>query len=358
MFRRAGMLRPLALALVLAAPSMVGCSKDKGLVEIQAPAEGVTLEYSLKTGDVLRGRVNQSESVRDGGSSSGMNRGLSFNVQMTVVGVDEKGNAQIDARISGLDVRWSLPPDFPISLGEFVRDASGKAQGAAYYFVVSKDGKVVEEPKLPNDIEPELSIVLNMVIDGLEAGFLATPGKNIKSGEVWKDKQEKGRRGKLGRFSETETENQFVGMFRVEKDGREVVKLLSESRSTEVTTTQDGGHEVRGTSKTTALFDAKGGYVASIEGTSSRFDGPTTTTRKLSVEWTRAGGGAATEPVIVAPTDPCSPDYVGTEVCPDGTEAVEAPVDPCSPDYVGTEECPTDAAGDGGEPTTPPASGG
>jgi hypothetical protein len=277
-----------------------------------------------------------------------MNRGLSFNVQMTVVGLDDKGNAQIDARISGLDVRWSLPPDFPVSLGEFVRDASGKAQGAAYYFVVSKDGKVVEEPKLPNDIEPELSIVLNMVIDGLEAGFLATPGKNIQAGEVWKDKQEKGRRGKLGRFSETDTTNEFVGMFRVERDGREVVKLLSESRTMEVTTTQDGGHEVRGTSKTTALFDAKGGYVASIEGTSTRFDGPTTTTRKLSVEWSRAGGGAAVAPVQTAPIDPCSPDYVGTEECAD---AVAAPIDPCSPDYVGTEECVEDGAAAPAAPT-------
>src|SRR5262245_31812224 len=91
--------RLLLALLICAAPSLPGCNKAAGLTRIQAPAEGVTLRYDLTPGQVYRGSVRHSETIRAASSSTSAARSFSFDLTLTVRGPDQAhGGMAVTAR--------------------------------------------------------------------------------------------------------------------------------------------------------------------------------------------------------------------------------------------------------------------
>ena len=120
------MIRRLIVALLLcAAPLACG---GKNLQKIEAPTGGVTLSYDLSPGQVYKGNVNNSQSVRATTGAS-LSRGFEFDVTLTVRGPAPEGQGiMVTARYSNVNIRWGLPPGATFSVGELVAKATSQLQ--------------------------------------------------------------------------------------------------------------------------------------------------------------------------------------------------------------------------------------
>lgn len=321
----------LGLAVLATAPLVAAC--DSELTATEVPADGVTLRYDLQPGAVYSGHVTQRETAGTAGQA--VNRRLDFDVQIAVLEETEDGKFKVKAVVKNLNMEWALPPAAQtiMNVDDFVAGMTKRLEGVSIPFSVTPKGKVTDVPPLPPELNEQESLAANAVIDGLTRAFFVVPEESLQNGQTWTDEDTRGRKGKLGRYSEWTTTNKFEGLYEYKPtDGGgggagTVAKLTIESDKTEVTTTKEGGHETKTRSKTEALFNLDGGYLAKVEATDTKYDGPEMTTVKFSANFKRAGGGAA------APAAPAEPQ----------TQAI---TDPCDADYVGGEECKEDAAGD------------
>ena len=331
------MIRRLIVALLLcAAPLACG---GKNLQKIEAPTGGVTLSYDLSPGQVYKGKVNNSQSVRATTGAS-LSRGFEFDVTLTVRGPAPEGQGiMVTARYSNVNIRWGLPPGATFSVGELVSKATSQLQNMEVSFYVDETGKVVFMPELPSDMPEDLRFVVQEAIDTLETAFLPVPSRPLKSGDSWKDDKVRGRKGKLGRYLEATTTSTVEGFFRDEAHKADVTRLKIDETETEITTAKTGSHEVKKQTSTTALFAHADRYLSSLERTRQTFDpGNATIFTTLKVQWTKAPppqGSAAAIKQVQDITDPCHPDYVGGEDCqpevpPGGTNPGDqaAPTEP------------------------------
>lgn len=312
------MMRRLLVALLLSAAPLT-CGAGKNLQKIEAPASGVTLAYDLSPGQVYKGSVNNSESVRATTGAS-LSRGFEFDVTLAVRGPDPEGKGtMVTARYSNVNIRWGLPPGATFSVAELVSDATKKLQGLEVDFFVDETGKVLGMPELPSDMPEELRFVLQEAIDTLETAFLPVPARPLKIGDSWKDDKVRGRKGKLGRYLEASVTSTVDGFFRDEARKLELTKLRIDETETEVTTAKTGSHEVKKQTSTTAMFAHTDRYLSSLERTRQTFDpGNATIFTTLKVQWTKAPppqGSAAAIKQVQDINDPCHPDYVGGEEC-------------------------------------------
>jgi hypothetical protein len=183
----------------------------------------------------------------------------------------------------------------------------------------------------------------------------------VKDKETWSEDEKRGREGKLGRYVVGKVQTRVDGMYRDDTRKEDLLRLVITQKRAETITTKDSSRKIEIEGKSTAMFSTAG-YLAQIDGESREFDPVNGMTfSKVKVDWKKTAsgttGGAAPTVDEQAITDPCDPDYVGSEECKDGTETQNI-VDPCHPDYVGGEECktppPADAAAPTGKPETAP----
>ncbi|MDC0722915.1 hypothetical protein [Nannocystis bainbridge] len=308
------------LAFVLcAAPSLPGCKTGPGLTKVEAPAEGITLRYDLTAGQVYQGSVRRSATIRAATSATSSSQSFSFDLTLTVRGADEAhGGTAVTARFSAVQIKWSLPPSFPISVAEFNRTAGQQLQGLEVDFSVDDTGKILHMPELPEDLSAELRVVLQQALDALETAFLTVPARPLKAGDTWKDDKKRGRKGKLGRYSEGTVTSKVDGFYQTGEPPITVARLITDTDETEITTTSSGSHEVKKQSTITALFATDQRYLYSYVNEEQIFDaGNTNTFAKTEVNWSKpvsqTGGAAA--PKVQDISDPCHPDYVGSEDC-------------------------------------------
>jgi len=326
------MIRRLIVALTLCAAPLA-CGGGKNLQKIEAPAGGVTLAYDLSPGQVYKGKVNNSQSVRATTGAS-LSRGFEFDVTLAVRGPDPKGQGtMVTARYSNVNIRWGLPPGATFSVGELVSKATSQLQGLEVDFTVDETGKIQSMPELPADMPEELRFVLQEAIDTLETAFLPVPARALKIGDSWKDDRTRGRKGKLGRYLEASTTSTVEGFFRDEAQKVDLTRLRIDETETEITTAKTGSHEVKKQTSTTALFAHADRYLASLERTRQTFDpGNATIFTTLKVQWSKAAppqGGAAAIKQVQDINDPCHPDYVGGEDCqPEGAAPPEPAGEP------------------------------
>jgi hypothetical protein len=319
----------LLLALLLcAAPSLHGCKTAAGLTKIEAPAEGVTLRYDLTPGQVYQGSVRRSATIRSATSATSTSQSFSFDLTLTVRGPDPaRGGVAVTARFSGVSVKWSLPPSFPISVAEFNRNASNQLQGLEVDFNVDDTGRILHMPELPDDISSELRVVLQQALDALETAFITVPARPLKVGDTWKDDKKRGRKGKLGRYSEGTVTTRVDGFYHTGEPPLTVAKLVVDTDEKEIITTSSGSHEVKKQSTTEVLFATEKQYLHNYVNEEQIFDtGKSNTFAKTEVSWTKPvsqTGGSAT-PKVQDISDPCHPDYVGAEECPDEAAPDEA----------------------------------
>lgn len=333
----------VAVALLSLAPACGGGKAN--LQKIQAPAEGVTLAYDLAPGIVYKGHVRHSENVR-GTSGSSIARGFSFDVALTVRGADaNRGGTLVTAKLTNVDIRWSLPPGIPISLAEIVAKAKAQLAGMEVDFNVDDAGKVLHMPELPEDMSPELRFLVQEALDTLETAFLSVPARPLKPGDQWKDDKTRGKPGKLGRYLDTKSTTKVEGLYKApEANGDDVTKLMIDETETEVVTAKTGSHEVKKERTTEALFAHARKYLFSLTREQTTFDpGVSTTFATLDVRWSKAGAPSTSSapPVKATQTieDPCHPDYVGGEDCATPQSAPE-PAPPAAPAGAATPSKP------------------
>ena len=102
-------MRRLLVALLLCSAPLA-CGGGKNLQKLEAPAGGVTLAYDLSPGQVYKGTVANSQSVRTTSGSS-LSRGFQFDVSLAVRGPAPDGQGiMVTARYSNVNIRWGLPP--------------------------------------------------------------------------------------------------------------------------------------------------------------------------------------------------------------------------------------------------------
>lgn len=305
----------IAVALLSLAPA---CGDKQNLQKINAPAAGVSLSYDFTPGQLYTGHVIQSETIQ-GTSGGKLSRGFTFDVTLAVRGPAPDGSGTlVTARYSAIDIRWGLPPGFPVSVAEVVEKAKEQLKGLEVDFTVDEAGKVVKMPELPEEMEPQLRFLVQEALDTLETAFLSVPARPLKPGDTWKDEKTRGRKGKLGRFLATETTTKIEGFYNNGSD--DVTKLQISETETEVVTAKTGAHEVKKEKQTDALFAHAKKYLVTLNRETTTFDpGVSTTFANLEVRWTKSAtpGNVAPPPVQKTQTidDPCHPDYVGGEDC-------------------------------------------
>jgi hypothetical protein len=317
-------------ALVLAAPGL-GC-KDKDLIETTVPAEGLELRYDLKTGATFEGQVDRRETINSRGQS--MSRSINFTVQLIVLGVDESGNARVAATIDNINLNWNIP-GLPISMKDFNDRAKRRLQRMTIRFGVQPNGTVFDIPAAPPELDEAEVSVLESVIDGLTSAFFVLPDERLAAaGQGWEDVSTRGREGKLGKYTVETTRGKLAGVFERRGSAQQLVKLSIDTDKSETTKTKDGSTEIRTRGDTTVLFDAQDRYLASVESTQRRTQGPTITTVNFKAHWQRSiagtdAPGTMVEPQVQSISDPCDDDYVGPDDC----------LDPCNSNYMGEEQC-------------------
>ncbi|WP_434427488.1 hypothetical protein [Nannocystis pusilla] len=335
--------RWLLALLLCAAPSLSGCNTGPGLTKVEAPAEGITLRYDLTPGQVYQGSVRRSATIRAATSATSTSQGFSFDLTLTVRGPDEThGGTAVTARFSGVQVKWSLPPSFPVSVAEFNRTAGQQLQGLEVDFNVDESGKILHMPELPEDLSAELRVVLQQALDALETAFLTVPARPLKAGDTWKDDKKRGRKGKLGRYSEGTVTSKVDGFYKTGEPPITVARLVTDTDETEITTTSSGSHEVKKQSTITALFATEQHYLYSYVNEEQIFDaGNTNTFAKTEVNWAKPASqtGGAPPTKVQDISDPCHPDYVGSEDC---NEA--APPPPAGGEPPASSQPPTTSA--------------
>lgn len=338
-----------ALAAGLFVLSAPACG-DKNLQTIDYPTAGVALKYDLSPGRTFRGRVRRSQTRQIMGSS--VTDAIECDVVLRVKGVDpNRGDTLLVAHFEDVSID-SMMPD------EMLASALSAVQGLDIRFNVDETGKITNMPKVPSDTPSDVGMMVEMLLDVLEDSFLVVPGKTLAMGEQWVDSDEKGRKGKLGRFSSKEVTTKVEGLFRHKTRSEDVVQLKIDSEKTDIITTKTGSRENTFIGKKKVLFSTSGNYLAELSGEIRKLDPVAGTTfTKVAVEWKPVGVTQEPTPEANEATgsqaisDPCNPDYVGTEECTEGGSQTIS--DPCNPDYVGTEECkadgtaPADAAAEG-----------
>jgi hypothetical protein len=286
----------IVIAVLLGSVAVWGCG-DKDLEKIQVPEGGVSLAYDLTPGATYEGHVSVGITrqldvgIVEGTLKQNVDFDVVLRVQSRAAGADE---AVVAASLRKIQFDWALPPEAPVSLDDFVQDAARKLEAQPFTFTVSPTGEVDALPSLPPNVGADFRVVLTTVFDALRAAFVELPGRPVQAGESWTEREESGRKGKLGRYRRGSTEVTVDGLFRHTERDEDVVKLLMDSERVDVVTTKSGRRETQRTGKRVALFSMRG-YVAEIDEETRDFD-PTQgmSFRKLRVTWNKTREGDAT----------------------------------------------------------------
>ncbi|MCA9695041.1 MAG: hypothetical protein KC636_36010 [Myxococcales bacterium] len=348
--------RLVVAAALLASPALVttGCAaKGPARSKIEAPAAGVALGYDFTPGQTYSGSVQRTETLQIVGFNVSLTRSIKFGVNLTVLGPDpaHQGAHLLHAKLSAVDIVWALPPGTPVGVSEVTAAARKLLNGADIDITVDDRGNVLSIPEPPDGVSAELKLIIQQALDALEVSFYTIPDHAVKVGEQWSDDKSRGRKGKLGRFTEGKVTTTVEGLYRLSEGNTEVVQLELKSEETEVTTAKSGSHEVKRRGTATTLFAAKDGYLRHRMSDEQTFDtGNSTTFTQLTVAWTKGEKKAVAAPTktsVQRIDDPCDPNYVGPNDCvPAGSnvQTIEGS-DPCDPNYVGPDDCvPAEAA--------------
>lgn len=340
----------LAAALVgLCSVTAPACG-NKNLQPLEYPSDGVKLTYDLAPGRAWRGHMRSAVTREFQGQP--MTNAIECDVVLQVRGPDANrpGTTLLVATFENVTIDSPMPE-------EFVEGALAGVRGMDVKFNVDATGKVQHMPSLPPNLSRDVGMLIEQLLDVLGGSFFPVPDKTLAMGEEWTDADESGRKGKLGRYSNERVTTEVKGLFRHTARSEDVARLDLSSEKTEVVTTKTGSRETSSFGKKTVLFSTSGNYLASLDGEIRKMDPVAGTTfTKLAVEWTPVPKGTVVPAPEPAPSghmesqaisDPCNPDYVGTEECVES----QAISDPCDPDYVGTESCADGASGTEGAPS-------
>lgn len=324
----------LSLCLSLAVP--LGCGTG-GLKEVEAPAEGVQLRYKLEPRSVADGHVVYRKSGGFG------NETVEFDLTSLVKSVSDDGQAQVTTRIKNVRVVWNMGGmSDVVDESEVVASCQQSLEGSDIRFQMDATGKVANFPSAADAAGlPEVTRrCVDLALKGLREALPPLPEDTLAKGAAVEDNRTKGRKGRLGRYVETRGQRQLKGIFASKSDDAGTVAIVEgNTKVTTTTTTKSGGNVVNERLTSTLHFGLEEGFPRRIQSASTEVDGSTTSTTRLEVRWAKrpvtAAEPASSAPVTRSYDDPCDPNYVGAEICPDKASAYDDDafddVDPVAP---------------------------
>lgn len=325
--------RPLAsslLALALVLPFGAGCSKKPQLAEVEVPEAGVSMRYDLTPGQQYAGHVRMRNSVQT--PVGDVVTRIELDVALQVTGQSGANGTLVRATLNEISLDLRLPEGIPAAAaGGLTPEAAAALDGIELQFVLDEHGEITDEPEPPKDAPMETQAIASMLTSALMASFVRVPEQPVKDGESW-DAASKQPKPGVTSSSSTGT---LEGLGRNEA-GEDIAKLAFEGRSEG----EREGRTLKVEQKVKAQFSASGGYPTLVERTiNSEVVGQGTMLSEIEAQWSKGSVQAveaapAAEPAATSTedvqtiTDPCDPDYVGAEECPESPEVEAAPQQP------------------------------
>lgn len=314
MLRRPLVSSLVALALVL--PMASGCAKKQQLTAVEVPESGVSMRYDLSPGQQYKGHVRMRNSAQT--PVGDVVTVIEFDVDLVVSAQQTEDGVLVRATVNQIKLDLRLPDGIPAAMaGGLTPEAASALDGMELRFDLSERGEVSNEPEPPENAPMETKALITMITSALTAGFVRVPEQPVKDGESWdaastkrkehvKSSTSTGTLEGLGRNEAGEDIAQlaFVGAIEAEREGQ-TLKVEQDVK---------------------ASFSASGGYPVSVKRTvNNEVVGQGTLLSEIEAAWTKGGKQAV-------------------EAAPAPAQDVQTITDPCDPDYVGAEECPDDAA--------------
>jgi hypothetical protein len=315
--RRPAIASSLVLALSLVIPVAAGCGKKQKLTEVKVPEAGVSMRYDLSPGQEYKGHVDVRNSVQT--PVGDVVTRLEFDVVLVVAASEDAGGKLVRAKVDAIQLELRLPEGVPAGAVGITPETAAALNGTELRFNLSDRGEVSNEPEPPEAAPMEVKAIVGMLINGLASSFVRVPEQPVKDGGRWDDKPSKQKEGvtsakysgsleSLGRNAAGEdiAELQFSAEIEADREGNKL-KVKQDGKASFSTT---GGYAVTVKRKVNNEIVGQGSLLSEIEAT-----------------WTK-GAKQAVEPAppagdVQAITDPCDPDYVGSEEC--AADAAPAP---------------------------------
>ncbi|MEM6294713.1 MAG: hypothetical protein AAGA54_25790 [Myxococcota bacterium] len=297
------------LGLGLLGPA-AGCRPDAER-SVRTPKGGVRLGYALKTGTSFDGHLRIGTTRQVEGLSESLTQSVECDARLFVMAVDESGAATVRATFRNVDLDWSVPPAVGLSSDQFAKLASEQLRGLELRFTLSSRGKLLALPTGPQRPAPEIVGLLDTLGLAVTLGFVEMPAAAIEPRHAWQDIPADPVR-LLGAPTIAAT---FEGRVRPGKDGPVLARVAQTLTSAREVSTPSGPRRRQIEADVMLRLDADG-VPAQVDSELRDFDPQ----RGLAVQefhsaWTLTDAGNDAATAVQDITDPCDPDYVGSERC-------------------------------------------
>ncbi len=307
----------LLVALALALPLTSGCTKKPQLTEVAVPEAGVSMRYDLSAGQEYAGHIRMRNSVQT--PVGDVVTVLEFDVALVVSGSEDAGGKLVRATVNGIELELRLPEGIPAAmLGGMSAEGAAALNGMELRFNLSERGEVSNEPEPPESAPMETKAMIGMITSALTAGFVRVPEQPVKDGESWDAKSKDDKEG----VTKAKNTGTLKGLARNEAN-EDVAKLEFVA---EIEADREG-QKLIVKQDVTASFSATGGYPVAVKRKiNNEIVGQGSLLSEIDATWTK-GSKQAVEPArpageVQTINDPCDPDYVGGEDCPDDAAPV------------------------------------
>ena len=326
--RRSRLALLVGSVLVLGLP---GCDKGqkRTLTEVEAPVEGVTMAYDLSPGQTYDGEIRMRNTIAS--PMGDVIQTIEFDVTVMASGVGTDDQRLMLATFDDIGFDLRLPDGIPPqAAGGLTPDLAAKLNGMEIRFQLDRYGRVSEMPEPPKNQPPEVQGIIGLLSGALASSFVRLPNKPIKQGESWDatSEPEPGKEDLVQSGRGT-----FKSLARDAQRNEELAKLDLEGKTEG--TIDANGKKVEISSKQTAevLFSLTAGFPAKVKRKrNAPAPGIGDVFTEVDAEWTKGERKAVeVEPVEQEITDPCDPDYVGGDDCPDDDAEAAAPAAEESP---------------------------
>ncbi len=329
----------LAVALVL--PLGAGCGKKQQLTEIAIPDEGVGLRYDLTPGQGYNGHVRLRQAIKTMGGE--VVARFELDVALLVTPAQGADGSVVKATVDNITLDLRLPDGVPQAMvAQMGFDKVDSFNGASFEFDLSALGDTNNVPRPSLGSGPD-QMMVGVLAQAVTAALVRIPEQAVKDGDTWDAVPKQIKDDPT--VTSAEGTGSMTALARNEA-GEELAQLEFKSSVQK----EIQGKNQLATSQVTVSFSIQGGFPATVERNVSTDNALI----EIKAEWTKGaatGGGTAEQ--VQAVTDPCDPDYVGSEECAaDAGAPAKAgePTDAGAPAAAGE---PTDAGAPAkaGEPT-------
>ena len=291
----------------------VGACSSTDFRRVRTPREGIPLAYNLAVGASYDGHIRVGSTRSIDGLAELLNQNVECDARLLVMGVDQvSGGRVMRATFRSADIDWTVPPSAGLSRDDFVKLAAEQLRSLDLRFTVSPTGKILEAAVPPERMPPAMVDLFNTLALSVGLGFVEMPAGRVVKGQTWADN---GRVGAAGGDSTVDAE--FVGLVGQRGASEAFAKFEYSFVTHRPIETETGPRQAQSEGTAKALL-SQDGYVSRVKADTHEFDPKRgLAVREIRAIWKKVAVGATEATDIQLITDPCDPDYVGEELCPE-----------------------------------------